>query len=311
MNKTDIEYLDVTWNPIAMRCTPVSPGCAHCWHLGMADRLAGNSAFPDDMRAAYAGSGPPVLVEKRLNEPLKRKKPAMIGVQFMGDFFHSAVTLAQKAQILKVIGQCPQHTFLILTKRPEPMSLFQHVCGGLDDPNIILGVSIENQATADARIPLLLDTPAAKRIVSYEPALEPLDLWSAFSVIDGHGEPSGPRCNKDGSLMIDWVICGGESGPGARSMHPQWARDVRDACQEAGVPFFFKQWGEYLHESQFLLPYERWLYEKAPLYEFPGHEGAYVRVGKKQAGRLLDGWLWDRMPERICNQMQSCRNTEA
>ena len=270
MNRTGIEYLDFTWNPIAMRCTPVGPGCTNCWHLAMADRLAGNSAFPNNVRAAYAGKGPPVLVEKRLNEPLRRKEPALIGVQFMGDLLHEDVSNRMIYDVFRMMFMTPEHTYLVLTKRIGRLYELM-VRGWLDailPDNVWPSVSVENQATADERIPLLLETPAAKRVVSYEPALSPVDFRPYLEksmLCDHHGRVPASRwmttkgCGicleeriKDEwgntpSLIrnllpgLDGIICGGESGPGARPMKPQWARDVRDQCQEAGVPFFMKQ----------------------------------------------------------------------
>ena len=139
----------------------------------------------------------------------------------------------------------PQHLFLILTKRPEKMLDIFKPTSGL--PNMWIGVSVENQKQADARIPILLQIPAAKCFVSIEPMLGPIRLQHY-----GTG------------TSIDWVICGGESGPGARPMHPDWPRSIRDQCQSAGVPFFFKQWGG---------------------------------INKKTAGRLLDGQEWNERPE--------------
>ena len=172
-------------------------------------------------------------------------------------------------------------------------------------PNVHLGVSVENQQTADERIPHLLNTPAAVRFVSYEPAIGPVDLFrflqaGVCTTCEGGGEVAGnpladdgldscPDCRSTGEDMdnpgLDWVIAGGESGPGARPMHPDWARSVRDQCQAAGVPFFFKQWGEYIL-----------------LKEGDGREGArefYHRVGKAKAGHLLDGKEWRQMPEGV------------
>jgi len=186
MNKTNIEYLTHSWNPIAMRCTPVSEGCANCWHLAMANRLAKNPVIPKDRRKAYAG-GKPVLIESEIDAPLKRKKPAIIGVNFMGDLFHPDVSDEMIDAVFSVMAQdiCSplhglntptRHTYLVLTKRPERI-LEGHPEFFERWPNIWLGVTCENQQTADERIPILLQIPAAVRFVSIEPMLSKIDLW--------------------------------------------------------------------------------------------------------------------------------------
>jgi len=252
MNKTSIEYLDYTVNPLAMRCRPVSAGCENCWHLGMAKRFAKNPAIPAERRAAYAG-GTPVLIEKELNAPRKLRKPAVIGVQFMGDLFHEDVSGDFLVHVMETIGEAPQHTFLILTKRPQRMrKMTEEAWYGHHIPNVWLGVSVENQETADERIPILWQIPAAVKFISYEPALGPLVLGDAC-------EEWWQSCG------IDWVICGGESGSGAREMKIEWARSVKDECAGVGIPFFYKQG--------------------------PGDDGAFIKMP------LLDGRTWAEMPE--------------
>ena len=268
MSKTGIEYLDLGWNPIAMRCTPCSEGCQKCWHLRMAGRLAANPTIPVDVRDAYAGKVPPMLLQERLEEPLRRKKPARIGVEFMGDLFCETVPTEYIAAVLKVAAACKQHTFVILTKRAKRMA---ELCGfwwgwelkrGYLD-NVWFGVTVENQKRADERIPLLLQIPAAVRWVSYEPALGPVDF--TYITADAVGRDAlrvdAPNCvTGSPEHHLDWVILGAETGPGARPMDPAWARDVRDQCQKAGVPFFYKR----------------------------GSDGS----------RLLDGQKWEQWPKR-------------
>jgi protein gp37 len=162
-----------------------------------------------------------------------------------------------------------------------------------------VGTSVENQATADERIPALLKIPAAKRFISVEPMLGPVD-FSAFFGGEYVGLP-GDKIIPNYNFGIDWVICGGESGPNARPMHPDWVRDLRDQCVEAGLPFFFKQWGEWIHgnreaeENCMISP------NGADVTELPGlwdeHTITISRVGKKRAGRVLDGRTWDQVPE--------------
>ena len=246
MNKTDIEYLDMTWNPLAMRCTRVSAGCANCWHLRLADRMKGMGQFSDEVRAAYAGEGPPVLIESRLEEPLHRKKPTVIGLQFMGDIFHRNITASSQLAIWRVMAACPQHTFLILTKRPKQMVGFYEWLQGTENnglinlPNVWHGVSAEDQATANARIPYILCLPRAW--VSIEPMLAPVELFDVDGDIAVRMAQLNPRRQSlYPAEACDLVVLGGESGPGARSMPPVWARSVRDQCVESETPFFMKQ----------------------------------------------------------------------
>ncbi len=221
MNKTKIEYLTQSWNPIAMHCTPVSGGCSNCWHLTMAKRLAGNPKIPKNERESYAG-GNMVLRQKELEAPLHLKKPSRIGVQFMGDIFHEDVSQNWIDQVLEVIRVCKRHTFLILTKRPYNFL-------GCDIENLWTGVSVENQRTADERIPILLKIPAAKRFISCEPLLGPVNL----------GKLSDPN--------ISWVICGGLSLPGGKIQPPrkEWIDGLIHQCDSTGVPMFIKPNAKY------------------------------------------------------------------
>ena len=300
MQKTPIEYMSHSWNPIAMRCTPVSAGCKNCWHLRMANGLSAvyDGPFGYTKKAeAYAG-GSPFFKTDELAAPLRRKKSAVIGVEFMGDLFHESIPYEWIAAVYGVMAACPQHTFVILTKRAERrfewykwsddyydgMNTIEKIldpvfsekmtaiwikqnlsCGPWPLPNAIEGVSVENQPTADVRVPWLLRTPAAKRVVSYEPALGPVDygpdyisetgtVWAplgeersincegcqATAATSNH--PGGrPYCPGHDAGGIDGIIMGAETGPGARPMDLDWARSARDQCQAAFVPFFFKR----------------------------------------------------------------------
>jgi protein gp37 len=197
-----------------------------------------------------------------LDKPLHWRKPCKIFVCSMGDLFHQAVPTEFIYKVFDVMKSCPQHTFLVLTKRPQRMSPEPKDGICIIFKNIWLGVSVENQKRADERIPILLQIPAAKRFVSIEPMLGLVDLERGRYFLT---EP-GPR--------LDWVILGGESGPKARPMNPDWVRSVRDQCKAAGVPFFFKQWGEWY-----------------PCIDRDTGEQRedMVRLGKKKAGCLLDG----------------------
>lgn len=187
----------------------------------MANRLRGRCGYSDGNPFALT------LHPARLNESLKWKKPQRIFVCSMGDWLHDEVPVKFIREIIEIINLCPEHTFLTLTKRPQNFGkkfmaalLPSQLLGFL--PNLWLGVSVEDQQTADERIPKLLETPAAKKFVSYEPALGPVDFSRWLP-------------------QLNWLIMGGETGPGARPMNVEWARSVRDQCRAAGIPFFFKQ----------------------------------------------------------------------
>lgn len=298
MNKTKIEYLGYSWNPIAMRCTPVSEGCANCWHL-------------DTNRRFKLHSGPPRLREKELESPFRLKKPAVIGVQFMGDLFHKDIKVSQLNPIFNVIKRSWEldlgHQFIVLTKRPKPMKRYieEHInyetaiCS-YDDPNIWLGVTVELPEHLH-RINDLLKIPG-KRFVSIEPMLGPINLTvPILPPILSSG------CTKSIISQLDGVILGGESGPGARPTHPNWVRSVRDQCVEAGVPFFFKQWGEWCPDDYSTVlssgkkpPYCSVHSEDGETFDwcYPYNSAEMMKVGKKKAGRLLDGRTWDDLPWR-------------
>jgi protein gp37 len=212
---------------------------------------------------------------------------------------HSAIQ-----KVLYRVRMAKQHTFLILTKRPDRMRAFfmqYYVTGHI--PNLWLGVTAENQARADERIPILLQIPAAKHFVSVEPMLGPVDLNHLqpnreveIDCLNGtHGvtRPHGGTNEK-----LDWIICGGETGPGARPMHPDWARSLRDQCQAAGVPFFFKSWGNYCAPSQ--MPedtYRGWDYHHGTENCWREDDPTPWEVGKKAAGHLIDGQEYRQFPE--------------
>ena len=197
-----------------------------------------------------------------------------------------------------MIRQTPWLTWLLLTKRPENFDLIFS-----DEPegwplNAWAGVTAENQEQADIRIPILAETPAPKRFVSYEPALGPIEFWKWLTP-----KVCGCRGNTDcecfpGLPLIDWLICGGESDPTrgkqARPMHPDWARSARDQCQAAGIPFFFKQWGDWCENPDWNLREMNRGASTLDIWEQPGI--LMHRVGKKSAGRLLDGREWDERP---------------
>ncbi len=239
VNKTDIEYLDYTWNPIT-GCSPCSPGCKNCWARREAEtRLRGRFGYDrvDPFRVTFH--------HNRLEEPLRRRKPTRIAVSFMGDLFHADVRQDWHNQISDIIERCPQHTFLMLTKRPRNISL---VAGEFPD-NVWLGVSVSNQAEADEKIPQLLKIPAAVRWISYEPALGPLMIWKhvlhSIRCVGYRGidPPALSSCDCP-YPRLDWVVAGCEKLKGGlpgRPMDIGWVRKIRDQCQDAGVPVYMKQ----------------------------------------------------------------------
>lgn len=359
-DQTPIEWTDATWN-IVTGCSVVSPGCTNCYAM----RLAGTRLQHHPSRAGLtvaSKAGPVWNGQVRFNadwltQPLRWTKPRRIFVAAHGDLFHDGVTDDQRDQIFAVMALCPQHTFQILTKRPERMRAYLSdetrtghagvkarirsaaealgreaiLYGRWPLPNVWLGVSTEDQVRADQRIPVLLDTPAAIRWISAEPLLGLVDLtpWLWTTVIKpascGRTEIIGTLSGIRPSL--DWVVVGGERGPDARPMHPDWARRLRDQCAAAGVPFFFKQWGEWAPVCALTEDQINALYHPRPARDPEGarrcrvarhtlqrdgsrHDFAdpaawqqgtgpmlMLETGKKAAGRLLDGVLHDGFPE--------------
>lgn len=359
-----IAWTDETWNPIR-GCSRVSEGCRNCYAETMAARFCGaGQPYEGTINTeTKRWSGAIRLVPEKLQEPLHWTRPRRVFVNSMSDLFHPEVPDEFLPEVFAVMAMAKQHTFQVLTKRPERMHevlndgiFFEAVeqtvkaMGGvLEDenwplPNVWLGVTVENQEAADERIPLLLETPAAVRWVSVEPMLgqvqldnveykpgnfiNALDLEECSDSIDSPEVQSTPGKG----ALIDWVVCGGESGPNARPMHPDWVRSLRDQCKASGVPFLFKQWGEF--ESAYhklggdsvfrqFNSFEQWV-NKASTWVNGGicldtdgnelkigadfmrarDEGKFPvtimhRVGKKTAGRLLDGALHDEYPGRL------------
>lgn len=295
-----IEWTDATWNPVT-GCTEVSPGCDICYAKTFAERWRGTPGH-------YFENGFDVqLRPDKLELPLKWRKPRKVFVNSMSDLFHKDVPDDYIARAFAVMARTPQHTYQVLTKRHGRLrallssDLFRRsmydALVALDYrwithnrvpwplPNVWLGVSVEDQQRADLRIPALLETPAAVRFLSCEPLLGPVSLtregW-LLSNVDNYESTVVPDADQwlPEPGGIHWVIVGGESGHGARPMYPDWARKLRDQCTTAGVPFLFKQWGEY-----------------RPPVDGDERGAPYTRVGKKAAGRELDGRTWDEFPE--------------
>jgi protein gp37 len=263
---TKIEWTDRTWNCIR-GCSLVSQGCKHCYAMRQAHRFGG-PGMPYEGLTVLNATGPTwtgkvVCDESKLEDPLHWKKPCMVFVNSMSDLFHEDVPESFILACFTTMRLAQQHKFQILTKRPERMleiigrwkreGLTLREGHGCELPNVWLGVSVEDQKTADERIPLLLQTPAALRWVSYEPALGPVTFeflhYNGICEVDSmRGTHGVIRPHGGTNARIDWLVCGGESGPGARPFDLDWARDVREQCTAAGVPFFMKQAGANVYD---------------------------------------------------------------
>lgn len=286
MAKNPIGWCDITWNPVT-GCTPISEACDHCYAKRMAHRLKGRFGYPADEPFRVT------LHHDRLEEPGRWRKHHRVFVVSMGDLFHPDVPTNFIHKVLSTCHYRPRHTFLFLTKRPRRiLEEFSDMSGGgFWTPNMWLGVTVENQARLDERVWHLLQIPAAKHFISYEPALGPIkaERWlKPFSDFPSCMSGDGPTYRK----ALDWVIAGGESGPRARPSHPDWFRSVRDQCQAAGVPFWFKGWGEWAPNC--LCDTKQ--AHKAIARPQPGKQGVMFHCGKKRAGRLLDSREWNGVP---------------
>lgn len=241
MSRSKIEWTEQTWNPVT-GCTKISPGCKYCYAETLSKRLQRMGAH------GYENGFSISLLPERLSQPIRRRKPTIWFVNSMSDLFHDRVPFEFIERVFETISATPQHCYQILTKRPERMA--RYFQSRNIPPNAWLGTSVENKRHGIPRIASLQRIDAKVRFLSVEPLLEDL------GTLDLNG--------------ISWVIVGGESGPKARPMRPEWARSIRDQCQSFRVPFFFKQWGAY------------------------GDDG--VRRSKQANGRALDGVRYDHMP---------------
>ncbi len=240
-DRSSIEWTDATWNPVR-GCVKVSPGCKHCYAETFAERFRGVPGHPFEQGFDLR------LVPEKLEEPLRWREPRRIFVNSMSDLFQEGVPTDYVAEVGRVMKLADWHTYQVLTKRHARMrALLSGELAWMGClPHVWYGVSVENRRHGLPRVRALRETPAALRFLSIEPLLEdlgPLDLTG-----------------------IDWVIVGGESGPGARPMREEWVLAIRAECRRAGVPFFFKQWGG---------------------------------VQKRRTGRLLRGRTYDEFPLRI------------
>lgn len=309
---TKIEWADVSWNPIT-GCTKISPGCKNCYAERFAKRLRG--------RAGYSAKNPFKVTwhPDKLDQPKHWRKPRMIFTVSMGDLFHPDIQPVMQATILGRAHHfdCPQHTYLVLTKRPQnAYDFFVNNSMGqqfLKLKNLWLGVSVENQDYV-WRIEQLLEIPiAGKYFASLEPLLGPVDLRpylqktpEAYKMLSRFYDKKGFRPEGDqpekSIPRLDWIVAGGETGSWPRPSHPDWFRKLRD--QANGVSFFFKGWGSWKPElpifagspCNFITPAGK-LYSELEIDALGIEDGCCVRkVGKKAAGRLLDGREWNEIP---------------
>ena len=323
---TGIEWTDATWNPVT-GCTKVSPGCDSCYAIRETNRhrnLPKYAGLVSNMQKVHITGGLDWTGEVRchpdlLEVPLHWKTPRRIFVCSVSDLFHSKVPWEFIAKVFDVMIDCPQHTFQLLTKRPGRMAFWADNMAAICEerglpwpwpPWIWAGTSVESQRYAP-RLDVLARVPAKVRFVSAEPLLGPLNLKPYFFKCSGTCAPTpdSPHCACKG-LAINWVISGGESGPGARPSHPDWFRRIRDDCQAVGIPYFHKQNGEYIPKRQTSLPCPAewgtisadgtWWSKTTP---WNGHdddgvngEAVLYRVGKKAAGALLDEREWREIP---------------
>lgn len=236
-----IEWTDATWNPVR-GCVKISPGCKHCYAETFAERFRGIRAHP------YEQGFDLRLIPEKIGEPLRWKSPKMIFVNSMSDLFQDGVPDEFILKVALMMKQAHWHTFQVLTKRSKRMArlLQTKLAFAASLPHIWWGVSVEDKKYGLPRIDDLRAAPAVVRFLSIEPLLEDLGQFSLKG--------------------IQWVIVGGESGPGARPMMKEWVLSIRDQCRKEEVPFFFKQWGG---------------------------------VRKSETGRELDGKTYDEFPQRI------------
>lgn len=311
-----IEWTDATFNPW-IGCTKISPACDHCYAESWAKRTGNPELWQGERRRTSAANW---------RQPLKwNAKAAAEGRRIrvfcasLADVFDNQVPAEWRADLFALIRATPALEWLLLTKRPQNIRRMLPVDWGGGYRNVALGITAEDQERADQRVPILRDTPAVARFVSAEPLLGPMvleELWGEKRIYRGDSV-SGFQ---DWAPCIDWVIVGGEGGPGARPMHPDWARSIRDQCAAAGVPFLFKQWGEWAPSRGHFhaRPEDAGALQRMVIvsstcradvgitryYAYPADIGAtgvvegdmLARVGKKASGRHLDGALHDGFP---------------
>ena len=309
-DKSKIEWTDASWNPI-VGCSKVSEGCRNCYAIRSANRMNGSNELYNGLTKQVNGNIEWTNIvrfsEERLLQPLKWKRPRKIFVNSMSDLFHESVSDAQIENIFAVMCVAQKHIFQVLTKRPERMKSFliqPHIKDSVRFKveeglgynidfdkmwpivNVWLGVSVEDQKTADERIPLLLQTPAAIRWISAEPLLGHMNVepYLGIESEDGYDLPH-----------LNWIVAGGESGPNARPSHPTWFRSLRDQALEYNVPFFFKQWGEWIAAGQ-TISNPMWMPKNILSSKFPDGQNT-MRLTRKLDSHTLDGKEWNEFPD--------------
>ena len=316
-----IEWTEKTWNPLA-GCKEISPGCANCYAATMAKRLEamGQEKYQGTTKTLPNGkvvwTGKISLLDEeddQFTAPLRRTKPTTYFVNSMSDLFHQDVPFEFVEKVFSVMHQTPHHTYQVLTKRPDRMAAFMNrpasewtysvmpISPSWPFSNVWLGTSVEDQQRADERIPYLLAVPAKVRFLSIEPMLGPINLMNhCFNCKEDKAHSVWTCCAgcdhpNHAADEIQWVIVGGESGHSARLMQIEWARSLRDQCQAVGVAFHFKQHGGWCAFNQ--IPDES--LQQVELDRLPMlsiGENSYHRIGKKIAGRQLDGREWNELP---------------
>ncbi|MDH0422136.1 phage Gp37/Gp68 family protein [Delftia tsuruhatensis] len=296
-----IEWTDHTFNPWE-GCQRVGPGCDHCYAETRNARYSGGQAI-------NWGPGAPRRRTSVSNWNLPRRWNAQaeafqaqlgrrqrVFCASLADVFDNAVDPQWRADLFALIRDTPNLDWLLLTKRIGNVPAMVAIIPGWLPENVWLGATITSQAEADRDIPKLLRIPASVRFLSMEPLLGPVSFEGFFA------NPDNISDGTNALEALDWVIAGGESGPGARPTHPNWHRELRDQCEAVGTPFLFKQWGEFapaLSGLHFLplegCPQFRPRAAGQDTHDFGDGYGA-VRIGKKAAGRELDGKTWDEFP---------------
>lgn len=288
-----IEWTDSTFNPW-IGCTKISPACDNCYAADWSKRYNGPE-WGNHPRRRTKTWGQPRKWQRQADEwEAVHGRPRFVFCASLADVFDNQVAPEWRDDLWRLIKECDRLVWLLLTKRPQNIAGMLPPDWGDGYPNVWLGTTVENQEVADKNVPHLLSVPAAKRFLSIEPIVGPIDLYrGGFSFLHNLRSPGGRQIP-----AVNWVIAGGESGVNARPAPAAWYRSLRDQCAEAGVAFHFKQWGEW-H------PWEQTMADGAKNYVSKGKRpekyteefGApIVRVGKKAAGRFLDGRTWDERP---------------
>ena len=286
-DKTHIPYVDASWN-FLRGCTRKSLGCVNCYAAHISARFSKPGEPYDGLAEFRDGkpqwSGEVRLIEKHLDDPLKWKKSRVMFVNSMSDTFHESVPDEWLDEAFDNMERCPDHTFLLFTKRTERMKMYlaNRYPDGVPE-HIWPGTTVEHNDYR-FRAQILAEIPAAVRFLSCEPLLGDLDLENFLERRSPRVPPGEYRPNQwKRERLIDWVMVGGESGSHARPVNPWWVRHIRQQCEKAGAAFWFKQWGEYAP------------YFKSPLHQLVD-KYEMLKVGTKAAGNMLDGKVYEERP---------------